>query len=117
MAEPTIPHGTLSPFGLQRLGEVLRGRYQLLATLPAGVHDLVMKLDQNDGRMKQPKQPDERWRVTASREIDYRRQAVETMRLAQQASSSSVKTRLVNLAEAWIELAEKTRKAGQLFRS
>jgi hypothetical protein len=83
----TIPHGTLSPFGLQRLGEALRGRYQLPATLPAGVYDLVMKLDQNDGRMKQPKQPDERWRVTASREIDYRRQAVETMRLAQQTSS------------------------------
>jgi hypothetical protein len=87
MAERTIPHGTLSPFGLQRLGEVLRGRYQLPATLPAGVYDLVMKLDQDDGRMKQPKQPDERWRVTASREIDYRRQAVETMRLAQQTSS------------------------------
>jgi hypothetical protein len=84
MDEPMIPHGTLSPFALQRLGEMLRGRYQLPATLPTRVYDLVMKLDQNDdGRMEQPKQPDERWRVTASREIDYRRQAVETMRLAQ----------------------------------
>jgi hypothetical protein len=61
--------------------------------------------------------PVEQGPVPASKESDYRRQAVETMRVAQQATCSSVRTRLVDLAEAWIELAEKARKGSQSFRS
>jgi hypothetical protein len=40
---------------------MLRGRYHLPATLPSGVYDLVMKLDQPAGRMNKPKKLDERW--------------------------------------------------------
>jgi hypothetical protein len=129
MDHPTIQRGTLSPFALQRLGEMLRGWYQLPTTLPCGVYDLVMKLDQRGHRMSEPREPDERPEtrfpsitldeqgLPASKESDYRRQAVETLRLAQRASSSFVKARLVNLAEAWIELAEMAHKASRSFRS
>jgi hypothetical protein len=123
MDEPTIPHGTLSPSALERLGEMLRGRYHLPVTLPSRMHDLAMRLDQRDGRLDEPQEPDERRELgslstpgeqglpPASKEGYYRRQAAETMRLAQRASSSFVKARLVNLAEAWIELAERAHKA------
>jgi hypothetical protein len=41
---------------------------------------------------------------------DYRHNAMELMRLAERAQSSAEKTRLVTLAEGWIELAEKAHK-------
>ena len=116
MDEPTIRRGTLSPFALRRLGEMLCGRYQLPATLPSRVYDLAMRLDRRDGPMKYIVHPDEQGPIPASKESDYRRQAVEAMRLAQHASSPSVRTRLVNLAEAWIKLAERARKASRSFR-
>jgi hypothetical protein len=94
------------------------------------VYDLVMQLDHRDGGVNEPKEPDQRREIgfrsatfnqrrlnPASKENDYRRQAVEAVRLAQQASSSFAKARLVNLAEAWIELADRAHKARRLFRS
>ena len=42
-----------------------------------------------------------------SKQNDYLDSAAETVRLAQHASSSSDKTRLLNLAEAWVVLAKK----------
>jgi hypothetical protein len=113
MGEPNIQRGTLSPLTLQRLGETLRGEYLLPATLPSGVYDLLMRLEQREG----PNAPDEPSLAPSSKQDDYRGQAAETMRLAQHASSSTVKARLVNLAEAWIALAERARKAGRQFRS
>jgi hypothetical protein len=98
MGEPNIQRGTLSPQALQRLGEMLRGEYLLPVTLPSGVYDLLTRLDRRDA-------------PGASKESDYRGKAAETMRLAQHASSSAAKARLVNLAAAWIALAEKARKA------
>lgn len=97
MGEADIQRGTLSPQTLQRLGEMLRGRYLLPVTLPSGVYDLLKRLEQRDG-------------PSASKESDYRGKAAETMHLAQHASSSAVKARLVNLAAAWIALAERARK-------
>jgi hypothetical protein len=97
MGEANNQRGTLSPQTLQRLGEMLRGQQLLPATLPSGVHDLLKRLDQRDG-------------PSASKESDYRGKAAETMQLAQHASSSAAKARLVNLAAAWIALAEKMRK-------
>jgi hypothetical protein len=108
MNKPTIPHGTLSPFELRSLGEMLRDQYHLPGTLPSHLYGLVMKLDRRDG--------DER-ELPAWKESDYRLRAVETMRLAEHASSSFVKARLVDLAEAWIELAERVHKAKRWFRS
>jgi hypothetical protein len=112
MGEPNIRRGTLSPVTLQRLGEMLRGEYQLPATLPSGAYDLLIRLDRRDG----PSTSDEPGLVHASKGDDYRGQAVETMQLARQASSSAVKARLVNLAEAWIALAERARKVSRQFR-
>ena len=42
-----------------------------------------------------------------SKHNDYLDSAAETVRLAQHASSSSAKTRLLHLAEAWVVLAKK----------
>jgi hypothetical protein len=109
MDDPTIKRGTLSTLTLERLGEMLRGQYLLPATLPSGTYDLLMKLDQGDGLNA----TDRPGLIVASKESDYRGQALETMRLAQHASSSVVKARLVNLAEAWIALAERVRKIGR----
>jgi hypothetical protein len=113
MGEPNIRRAALSPLTLQRLGEMLRGEYRLPATLPTGAYDLLMRLDRRD----HPGASDEPGLVPQSKEDDYRRQAVEAMHLAQHAASSSVKARLVNLAEAWIALAERARKASRQFRS
>jgi hypothetical protein len=55
MGDLNIQRGTLSPPTLQRLGERLRGEYLLPATLPSGVYDLLMRLEQRDG----PNAPDE----------------------------------------------------------
>lgn len=128
MDEPTVPHGTLSPSALEQLGEMLRGRYHLPATLPSRVYDLMMKLNRCNGGVDQPEEPDQRAGMgspsttfdeltPASKENDYRRQAVETMRLAQQASSAFARARLVNLAEAWVDLAERAHRARHSFRS
>jgi hypothetical protein len=42
-----------------------------------------------------------------SKEDDYLYSATEIVRLAQHASSSSDKSRLLKLAEGWVDLAEK----------
>jgi hypothetical protein len=99
---PARSHRALDRFVLERLGEMLRGRYPLPPTLPSNVYDLVKKLDRHADRDI----------AAPAKEGHYRRQAVEAMRAAQHSSSSAVKNRLVTLAEAWIELAEKARKAG-----
>jgi hypothetical protein len=44
-----------------------------------------------------------------TKEDDYRRNAAETMQLAQRASSSADKGRLLKLAEAWLDLADRAR--------
>jgi hypothetical protein len=113
MGDLNIQRGNLSPLTLQRLGEMLRGEYLLPATLPSGVYDLLMRVEQREG----PNAPDEPSLAPSSKEDDYRGHAVETMRLARQASFSVVKARLVNLAEAWIALAERAHRASRRFRS
>jgi hypothetical protein len=106
-----MAHGTLDRHTLERLAEMLRGRYHLPATLPSRIYDLAMRLDQPAVATDGPGEvPGEQRLPPPSKESDYRRQAVETMRLAQQTSSPTVKARLVNLAEAWIELAERAHK-------
>jgi hypothetical protein len=42
-----------------------------------------------------------------SKEDDYLESAAEVVRLAQHASSSSDKSRLLKLAEGWVDLAER----------
>jgi hypothetical protein len=113
MHEPATSHGVLDRFALEWLGEMLRGRYHLPATLPSRVYDLVMKLDQPRNQGSPSIAPDTDDLSATSKESHYRRQAVETMRAAQHASSAKARSRLVSLAEAWIELAEKARKAGR----
>jgi hypothetical protein len=93
---------------------MLRGRYHLPPTLPSSMYDLVMKLDQPRNQGSPSIAPDTQDLSVASKESHYRRQAVEAMRAAQHASSATARTRLVNLAEAWIELAEKARKTDRL---
>jgi hypothetical protein len=120
MADPTIQRGTLSPFALLRLGEMLRGRYQLPATLPSGVYDLAMKLEHREEELNacadDPEVPGANHGaqefVPTSKEVDYLRHAVEATRLAQHATSWTDKTRLVKLATAWVDLAKKARERG-----
>jgi PAS fold len=57
--------------------------------LPSRLYDLVAQLRR------------------ATKGGDYRHNAVELMRLAERAHSPAEKTRLVTLAEGWVELAEK----------
>ena len=45
-----------------------------------------------------------------SKEIDYRENAAETFELAQHASSSRDKGRLLALAEKWLDLADRARR-------
>jgi hypothetical protein len=106
MQEPAPSHGALDRFALDRLGEMLRGHYHLPATLPSRVYDLVTKLDRPWNQGSPSIAPDAQDLPVAAKESHYRRQAVETMRAAQHASSANARSRLVNLAEAWIELAE-----------
>ena len=42
-----------------------------------------------------------------SKEDDYRRNAAETVQLAQRAGSSADKGRLLSLAESWLDLADR----------
>ena len=51
-----------------------------------------------------------------NKEDDYRRNAADTVRLAQHASSSEDKGRLLKLAEAWLDLADRTRKTAKRLR-
>jgi hypothetical protein len=51
-----------------------------------------------------------------TREDDYRQNAADTMQLAQRASSSSDKGRLLKLAEAWLDLADRAHGAAQNLR-
>jgi hypothetical protein len=48
-----------------------------------------------------------------SKDDDYRRNASETMLLAQRASSSKDKGRLLNLAESWLDLADRAHQAAR----
>jgi hypothetical protein len=45
-----------------------------------------------------------------SKEDDYRRHAADTLDLAQRASSTSDKARLLMMADAWLDLAERAHK-------
>jgi hypothetical protein len=49
-------------------------------------------------------------------EDDYRRNAAETVQLAQRTSSSADKGRLLKLAEAWLDLADRARRIGHNLR-
>jgi hypothetical protein len=71
MHEPTPSRGALDRFALERLGEMLRGRYHLPPTLPSRVYDLVKKLDRHDRSMQQNL-------AAASKEGHHRRQDVDT---------------------------------------
>jgi hypothetical protein len=52
----------------------------------------------------------------ATKGVDYRHNAVELMRLAERAQSPAEKTRLVTLAEGWVELAEKAHEDNRRTR-
>jgi hypothetical protein len=70
-------------------GEALRRMCGIPRKLPSRLYDLVAQLRR------------------ATKGGDYRHNAVELMRLAERAHSPAEKTRLVTLAEGWVELAEK----------
>lgn len=48
-----------------------------------------------------------------TKEDDYRRKAAETIQLAQRASSSADKSRLLKLAESWLDLADRARRVAR----
>jgi PAS domain-containing protein len=74
---------------MRRIGEALRRVCDIPRKLPLRLYDLVAQLRR------------------ATKEDDYRHNAAELMRLAENAQSDAEKTHLVTLAEGWIELAEK----------
>jgi hypothetical protein len=51
-----------------------------------------------------------------TKEDDYRRNAAETVQLAQRAGTSSDKGRLLKLAEAWLDLADRARRVTRQLR-
>jgi hypothetical protein len=51
-----------------------------------------------------------------SKENDYRRNAADTMQLAQRASPNVDKVRLLRLAEAWLNLADRTCSTARRLR-
>jgi hypothetical protein len=55
-------------------------------------------------------------RSPMNKEYDYRRSAVDTMKLAKRASSSEEKGRLLRLAEAWLELADRANRTAKRLR-
>jgi hypothetical protein len=83
---------TIGPLALRRIGQAFRRMCGIPRKLPFRLYDLVVQLR----------------RVT--KEDDYRDNAGELMRLAERAQSPAEKTRLVTLAEGWVELAEKAHK-------
>jgi hypothetical protein len=52
-------------------------------------------------------------RSIMNKEDDYRRNAADTVQLAQRASSSEDKGRLLRLAEAWLDLADRARRSAR----
>jgi hypothetical protein len=104
MDDRNIQRRFLGPLTLQRLGEMLRGKYLLPATLPSSMYDLVTRLE----RCEVGAYHREQGSAYASKESDYLAHAAEAMRLAQHAASASAKARLVKLATAWIDLAKRT---------
>jgi hypothetical protein len=83
---------TIGPLALRRIGEVLRKMCGIPRKLPLRLYDLIAQLRH------------------VTKEDDYRHNAGELMRLAEHAQSPAEKTRLVTLAEGWVELAEKAHK-------
>jgi hypothetical protein len=51
-----------------------------------------------------------------TKEADYRKNAAETIQLAQNASSTADKGRLLKLAEAWLDLADRARQMTRRLR-
>ena len=51
-----------------------------------------------------------------NKEDDYRRNAADTVQLAQRAFSSEDKGRLLMLAEAWLDLADRARRSARRLR-
>jgi hypothetical protein len=51
-----------------------------------------------------------------TKEDEYRQNAPDTIQLAQRASSSSDKGRLLRLADAWLDLADRARNAARNLR-
>ena len=80
---------TIDPLALRRLGEALRWRYYMQTKLPSRLNRLVEQLKH------------------VTKEDDYLYNAKDAVRLAQHAPSLSEKTRLIKLAEGWVELADK----------
>jgi hypothetical protein len=80
---------TVGPLALEQIGEALRSLCVIPTGMPFRLHTHVVQLK----------------RIT--KEDDYLHNAVETMRLAEHARSPADRTRLVNLAEGWVELAER----------
>ena len=108
MDDRNIQRRFLGPLTLQRLGEMLRGKYLLPATLPSGMYDLVTRLERCEVGASDGAYHREQGLVYASKERDYLAHAAEAMRLAQHAASASARARLVKLATAWIDLAKRT---------
>jgi hypothetical protein len=108
MDDRNIQRRFLGPLALQRLGEMLRGKYLLPATLPSGMYDLVTRLEQCEASASDSVYRRQQRSAYASKESDYLQHAAEAMRLAQHAASASAKARLVKLATAWIDLAKRT---------
>jgi hypothetical protein len=52
-----------------------------------------------------------------TKEDDYRRNAADTIQLAHRASSSWDKGRLLKLAEAWLDLADRAHRATRNMRA
>jgi hypothetical protein len=86
---------TIGPLALQQLGEALQGGYGIQTRLPFRLYSLVEQL------------------TRMTKEDDYLDNAADAVRLAQHAYSSSDKTRLIELAEAWVDLAEKAHEAAR----
>jgi hypothetical protein len=51
-----------------------------------------------------------------SKEVDYRRNAAESIELAHRAVTSLDKSRLLSLAEKWIDLADRTQRLARHAR-
>jgi hypothetical protein len=51
-----------------------------------------------------------------TKETDFRQNAADTMKLAQSASSTADKGRLLKLAEAWLDLADRSRRIARRMR-
>jgi hypothetical protein len=86
---------TIGTIALRRIGEALRRRYYVPWMLPSRLHGLVRQLRRT------------------TKEDDYRDNAADAVRLAQRATTLSDKTRLLELGEAWVGLAEKVHETAQ----